>query len=257
MNFQETFNEIDEWQDELRRTRAGAAIICAIEKRIERESDPVRLRILNFFLADEHIAQGNQAVAEAIRHRDPVEEIYRWRDEWRRVHVESDIISTIKDKIHRESHPIKLRILRNFLAEEHRDRGEYGDSEALYLESFNMDPSEPMPLIVLAGQKLSDEDDPEAAMRIIDRAIEVAFRSGTYRRHALGVKARVALRLEDYHVVETVLRQIMKLKFARGNVDVGRERDFLDRLPSGSINPEVARQYDEYCRAKGKLPPTI
>lgn len=41
----------------------------------------------------------------------------------------------------------------------------------------------------------------------------------------------------------------MELKFTRGNADVGIERDFLDQLPPSSIDPEVARQYDEYCRA--------
>jgi hypothetical protein len=92
-------------------------------------------------------------------------------------------------------------------------------------------------------------------MSIIDRAIEAAYRSGLFRRQALGVKARIALQLERHDVVEGVLRDILLLKFTRKNVDVGRERDILDRLPPGSIDGEVARQYDEFCRAK-KTPPS-
>jgi len=257
MNFQQSFDEIDEWQHELRRTHAGSAIIRAIENRIEHESDPVRLRILNFLLADEHIAQGNEAAAEAIRRQDPCWEIDSWYDAWPQSNPESDIVPVIEERIRRETHPMKLSTLRFCLAQEHRLRGNYELSEAVYLKMFEEDPDDPMPLIILAEHKLLGEDHPDEAVRIIDRAIEAALRSGTYRRHALGVKARIALRLVNYRVLESVLRQIMELNFTRGNVDVGCERDFLDRLPPGSIDPVVAREYDEYCRAKGKLPPVI
>src|SRR5262245_57719958 len=111
-----------------------------------------------------------------------------------------------------------------------------------------------MPLISLAGQKLYFENRPELAMSIIDRAIPVAYRSGVFRRHALATKARIALQLKRYDVVESVLKDILQLTFNRRNFDIGRERDILDRLPPGSIDPEVARQYDKFCRAKGKLP---
>jgi hypothetical protein len=76
MSYPESFNELEGWRDELRRTLSGGDLIRAIEGRIESESDPVRLRILNFFLADEHIAQGNEAAAAAIRAKDPIEEIH-------------------------------------------------------------------------------------------------------------------------------------------------------------------------------------
>ena len=91
-------------------------------------------------------------------------------------------------------------------------------------------------------------------MSFIDRAIPVAYRSGVFRRHALATKARIALKLKRYDIVEGILKDILQLTFTRKNVDIGRERDILDRLPPGSIDPEVARQYDEFCRAKGKLP---
>jgi hypothetical protein len=68
----------------------------------------------------------------------------------------------------------------------------------------------------------------------------------------LGTKARIALRLRDYRLVEDVLKQIMQLQFARENADIGAERDFLDALPPHSIDPAVARQYHEYCHSRRK-----
>jgi hypothetical protein len=56
------------------------------------------------------------------------------------------------------------------------------------------------------------------------------------------------LAMEDFEIVEGVLIRIMQLGFEYGNIDVGFRRDFLDRLPPGSIDPEVARQYDEHYR---------
>jgi hypothetical protein len=251
MTFQETYSELEKWRDEQRRTFSGPDLIHALEAGVGRESDPVRLRILNIFLAREHIAQGNQAAADAIHYNDPIAQIHRWHDEWRVENPEADIIPVLASRIRSETNSIKLSEMRYIMAEEYRDRRDYAAAAAAYLDVFNND-GEPMPLIVLAGQKFFEEERPEEAMRIIDQAVEVALRSGTYRRHALAMKARIALHLTDYRTVEDVLKQIMNLKFTRGNVDIGRECDFLDALPPDSIDSEVARQYDEYCRTKVK-----
>jgi len=252
MTFPETYDELAKWRDGLRRAQSGPDLIHALEVAIEREFDPDRWRILNAFLAQEHIAHGNQAAADATRYNDPIEEVRRWHDEWRAANPEADFLPVLQERLRNESHPMKLRELRFWTAEEYRNRGDYAASTGFYRDVFSDDPSEPMPLIILSGQKFQDEQQPEEAMRIINEAIEVAIREGTYRRLALGMKARISLHLKDYPAVEDVLRQIIDLKFGRGNVDIGRERDFFDGLPPGSIDPAVARQYDEYCRARGK-----
>jgi len=257
MGYPQSFNEIDRWCEELRRTHVGADLVRALEERIDAESDPERLQILNWFLAGEYEAQGNEAAVEAIHRRDPAAEIHRWHQEWQQSQPDTDIIPVLEDRIRRETHPSRLHTLRYFLADAHRDRANYVASEAVFLADFEADPARPMPLIFLAGQKLYYEEQPEAAMPVIDRAVEVALRSGTFRRHALGVKARIALALDRHDVVEDVLRQIMALAFTRGNADIGAERDFLDRLPPGSIDADVARAYDEYCRERGALPEAL
>ena len=257
MGYPESFNEIDRWCEELRRTHVGADLVRALEERIETESDPERLQILNWFLASEYEAQGNKAAVQAIHRRDPTAEIHRWHQDWLQSQPDTDIIPVLEDRIRRETHPSRLHALRYFLADAHRDRGNYAASEAVFLADFEADPAKPMPLIFLAGQKLYYEEQPEAAMPVIDRAVEVALRSGTFRRHALGVKARIALELDRHDVVEDVLSRIMALAFTRGNADINAERDFLDRLPPGSIDADVARAYDEYCRERGALPKAL
>src|ERR1700704_622209 len=251
MGYPETFNEIDHWCEELRRTGGGDGIIRAMEERIEGESDPRRLEILNWFRANEHLAQGNEAAAGAVRRRNRTDEIYRWHEEWRQTRPGVDIIPAIEDRVQIETHPLRLHALRCLLAQEHRERGDYAGAEAAFMADFDANPDDPMPLILLASQKLEDQNQPEAAMRIIDRAVDVALHSGMFRRQALGVKARTALALDRPAVVEDVLRRILQLTFTRGNLDAGAERDFFDALPQGSIDGDVARAYDAYCRKHG------
>ena len=98
------------------------------------------------------------------------------------------------------------------LAGEYRAREKYNDAERLYLTLFDQSSDEPMPLVLLAGQKFYDENDPAAAMQVIDQAPVSAFRSGSFRRLALGVKARIALASEQFPVVEDVIGQLLQLQ---------------------------------------------
>jgi tetratricopeptide (TPR) repeat protein len=252
MTFPEIFAELSSWHDQIRQAQSGSDLIRAIEARIQQESHPSRLRILNIFLAREHIAQGNEAAADIIRYNDPLEQVHRWHVEWREANSEADIIPILQTKLRDETEPNRRVALHHLLAEAYSDKGDYASAAEVRIRESNERPNEPMPLISLASQKFFEEERPEEAMRIIDQAIEVALREGTYRRLAFGMKARIALHLKNYPAVEDAIRQIMDLKFGRGNVDIGRERDFFDGLPPGSIDLEVARRYDEYSRARGK-----
>jgi hypothetical protein len=129
--------------------------------------------------------------------------------------------------------------------------GRFDEAERIYLMLFNQSPDEPMPLISLAGQKLYFEEDPAAAMPVIDRAIEAAYRSNNFRRLALGTKARIALAQGKFKVVEEVLRRLLQLTHDKRGVDIAPERDFFDRLPPGAINETVARRFDHYSRRVG------
>ena len=164
----------------------------------------------------------------------------------------SGVIAAVEQRIKTETDQENLRTLQFILASEYGSHGRHVDAESVYLQLHHQMPHEPMPLILLAEQKLYYQEKPSDAMETIERAIPIAMQSGHFRRHALGVKARIALALFAYDVVEDVLKQLMQLKFTRGNADCAIERDFLDRLPPGAINEEVARAYDEHSASAKK-----
>jgi hypothetical protein len=147
---------------------------------------------------------------------------------------------------------LKIEELRSYLASEYVFCKDYASATTIHLEDFDADPDDPLPLNGVAFQKLEFEDRPEEAMHFANRALEVAVRTGNFQRFVLGTKARIALRLQEYRVMEDVLRQIMSTKLSRRNADLGVERDFFDALRPRSIDPDLAREYDEFCRARGK-----
>jgi tetratricopeptide (TPR) repeat protein len=246
-------DEIFRWRDELRRSATGDDVIRAIEGRLRAERDPIKLRLLRFALAQEHDAQGDKAAADAIYGEDPQDAAHRWYENLRRTHTSTQIIEALQDRIRNNVDGAAARWELNWtLASEYCDRGDHAAAEAIYRRIFDDDPDDPLPLIRLSEQKLYYEAAPEEAMGLIDIALSSAYRSGDFRRHALAVKARIALQLKQYKAVEDVLKAIMQLEFNPESVDIGRERDILDRLPPGTIDEEIARRYDQYCTGRPK-----
>jgi hypothetical protein len=181
-------------------------------------------------------------------------ELHQWYSERRRAifrgeagcGAEEELLAALKEKIRNETNEKVARSLKFTLAGEYELQERYAEAEATLLKLMDETPDALLPLISLASQKLYAEQNPQAAMPIIDKAIEIAYRTGIFRRLALGNKARIALALESYVVVEDVLRQLMDLRFGREHVDCGIERDFFDRLPAGVIDEEISRRYDEF-----------
>lgn len=88
--------------------------------------------------------------------------------------------------------------------------------------------------------------DPKEALKCIDLALKRAYRTGYFRREALGDKARILLQLGRGEALSKVLEEIMSLKMIKGIPDIGRERDFVDRAPLGLIPEDVVARYNEF-----------
>jgi hypothetical protein len=188
------------------------------------------------------------------KYRRKIEPVNRWVADARKAGGDLNVARAIEARLESEADEEICRSLNFELAGIYKMAGRYDDAERIYLMLSDQLPDEPVPLMCLAGQKLYFEDDPAAAMPVIDRAIEAAYRSGNFRRAVLGVKARIALAQEKFNVVEDVLRRLLQLTHDKRGVDIALERDFFDRLPPGAINETVARQFDHYSRQRASKP---
>ena len=127
------------------------------------------------------------------KYRRKMEPVNRWVEGARRAGGDLNVARAIEARLESEPDEEIRRSLNFELAGAYKMTDRYVEAERIYLMLFDQSPDEPMPLMCLAGQKLYLEDDPAAAMHVIDRAIEAAYRSANFRRAVLGVKARIAL----------------------------------------------------------------
>src|SRR6266545_3942388 len=90
-------------------------------------------------------------------------------------------------------------------------------------------------------------NEPNKALEAIEVALARAYRTGFFRREALGVKARILLKLGLSNQLSRTLEEIMALKVKRDIPDSERERDFVDRAPPGIIREDVLARYNVFC----------
>lgn len=121
-------------------------------------------------------------------------------------------------------------------------------SEAVQIvdEMIGQCPDDVLFPIQKASLYLSFLKDPEKALSCIDLALQQAYRSGEFRRNALGVKARILVKLRRGEQLSEVLEEIMSLKMMKGIADIARERDFVDRAPPGLIREDVLARYNQF-----------
>jgi tetratricopeptide (TPR) repeat protein len=241
------------WVEDIEESDATAdERIRIIEDRIRIETEEIPLEILKLALAHEYEAKGDEPAGDAL-YREVLPEIEYWYRKLIRAN-RTDYgknVGAIKDRIHSKPDAPEVDELYGYLAHNHSLTGDDAAAEAIYLQLAERHPDNPLHLNSAAFTKGAVQGQHEAAMELINRALEVAHRTGELRRYTLGNKARIALDLKRYDIVESVLKEIMQLKMDFDIPDIGRERDFFDRLPPDSIDPDVARQYEQYCLAVG------
>jgi tetratricopeptide (TPR) repeat protein len=248
--------EIRRWADGLRQSDATAdERIRTIEDRIKSETDETALYGLKFELKWEYEDKGDDVAVDAIDRELLSEEEYWYQKLTRANRTDyQKNIEAIEDRIRAKPDAPETDRLYSYLADNYSLTGDHDTAVAIYLQLAERHPDDPLHLGSAAFTKGSLQGQHEAAMALIDRALEAAHRTGEFRRFTLGKKVRIALDLKRYDIVESVLKEIMQLKMDPDIPDIGRERDFFDRLPPDSIDPDVARQYNEFCLAVGRVP---
>jgi hypothetical protein len=122
------------------------------------------------------------------------------------------------------------------------------DDEALQVLDGMLEryPDEVRPVLSKVRMYLWVLDEPMEALKWIDVALERAWRTGFFRREALNNKARILLKLGRGDELSNVLEEIMSLKMSKEIPDIGRERDFVDRAPTGLIRKDVFDRYNKF-----------
>ena len=122
--------------------------------------------------------------------------------------------------------------------------GHNSDALVILDELLRVHPDDVRHAIGKSGIYLYTLDRPDKALECIDIALERAYRTGFFRREALGDKARILLKLGRGDELSDVLEEIMSLQMTKDIPDIARERDFVDRAPPGFIREDALARYN-------------
>lgn len=177
---------------------------------------------------------------------DRIVQLERWAQELRDDLPITEIILAVKERMARadelDSYQLAL-ILKGVLIEDGRE----GEAEQIIDQMMERYPEDVRFAIEKASLHLYFLDNPRKALECINEALTRAYRTGFFRREALGVKARILLKLGAGDELCRVLEDILSLKMMDECPDVGRERDFIDRAPAGLIPKDLLARYDSFC----------
>ena len=192
-----------------------------------------------------HLSVSAECEVVTIKSRNSIYELYDWVEHLRRTLPIDAAIRTVSDslvKVDGEEH----RVLASQLAQLLREAERYTEAVQVLDEMMRRYPDDVRSAMSKALDYLYFLDDPEEALECINLALQRAYRTGFFRREALGNKARILLKLGRGDELSDVLEEIMSLQIVKGIADIGRERDFVDRAPAGLIRRGVLDRYNEF-----------
>jgi tetratricopeptide (TPR) repeat protein len=198
------YDELSRWRDELLQSDASDDdIIRVIKDRIEVETDEKAIHFLKSTLARLLGKLGDESASDAL-YRELLPEVDDWYRKLRRTHGKAFSASNkaIEDRIRANPEAAEVDDLYRYLSADYSAVGDHTAAEAIERLLADKHPDDPGPLNSLAFNKCSLQHQPEEAMPIINRALEIAHRTGELRRYTLGQKARIALDLKRYDIVE-------------------------------------------------------
>jgi tetratricopeptide (TPR) repeat protein len=178
-------------------------------------------------------------------------ELHRWADKAKSGVPIAEAIERVRSRMQgasAEDQPTLAYFLAVFLT----DAGRHDEALPLFESVIEQQPDNVLAATAKATLHLTNFDDPAKALEAIALALERAFRTRFYRRHALGVKARILLKLSRGEELGQVLEQIMSLQMFFDARDRGRERDFVDQAPPGLIPEDIVARYNAFCPKVGK-----
>jgi hypothetical protein len=117
-------------------------------------------------------------------------------------------------------------------------------------EEIKLDPEATLPLVSKAELFLYHMDRVTEAKNTIEIGIRSSNQTGHFRRHALAVKARIALALDDYGLLEQTLNSIVETRVEPGSQDVGREGDFFLAADKSRLSHDCIKRYENYLARK-------
>jgi len=172
--------------------------------------------------------------------------LYDWYHKLEKSDRNADLSALLLGKLENAKNARERLALMSILEGEYNNQGRYDDAISIIRQQILLEPENPIHLIHLSenflyyGNKLDD------ALASIEAAIILADTARNFRRHARATKARIAIASRNNAMLENCLNEIVDVQLHDGQLDVGRERDILDRAPKEALSEKVIKRYESY-----------
>ena len=111
-------------------------------------------------------------------------------------------------------------------------------------------PNDPIPLCSLASSLASDPSTQAEAMESARAAVNLAKQTDSYVRYALTTQLRVAMQLDNYPEVNSMLTALVEDSANARDEDYVFESDFVDALDMNKVSGRLLQRYLEVAGSR-------
>lgn len=172
-----------------------------------------------------------------------------WFDALKKTIASEALVELLESRLASAKHVAERKCLYFCLDETYSRLNRLDDALITLMKQYEEFPDDPLSSLAVAGFYWAAMDQPQQALPWLEKAELAAKASGTLIRYVLHDKARVALALNDYRMLESCLVELAQLRIRRDTADIRRERDFFDRADKARLSKEVVEKYEAYLSA--------
>ncbi|HEY7609670.1 MAG TPA: hypothetical protein VIF14_10610 [Alphaproteobacteria bacterium] len=187
--------------------------------------------------------------------RAEVDDLRDWYMEQCRERSPHEVIVALESALERcASDPARLFIIAS-LAHQHELIDQWEEAESCIHDLIKLSNGAPEWWIRLAEFYHYSHRNLPAAARTIRTAVRRAQEEGSFVRQSLTTQIRIAISENDFPLVSRALRQLINAPVDLAKPDVWYETDFLDRIPAGTVEPDLLKRYRELAQTRRAPPP--
>ena len=164
----------------------------------------------------------------------------------REIYGKKKFLEIIGEKISGSNNPSKKLAYLEFNANQLTVVGRSNEALDVLRAIAKMNSNSVISQLSIVSHLLFVLDQPEKALEELSPAESLSNETGHFRRHVQAEKARIALALNDYDMLNAAINCISQIVVMPDMRDVGKERDFFDRADKNRLKPETISNFQNY-----------
>lgn len=165
---------------------------------------------------------------------------------FREIYGKKELVEVIEQKIVEARNPSQKLAYLEFNANQLTIGGRPNEALDVLRTIAKMNSDSVISQLSIVSHLLFILEQPEKALEELLLAEKLSNETGHFKRHVQAEKARIALALNDYDMLNTAINYISQIVVMPDKRDVGKERDFFDRADKSRLQSETISNFQKY-----------